>query len=81
MMSNFYLWTIYKHPKDYPDSYVARKFVGETPTNEVIVSKRLEVFQDEFEISEWISICVDILKNPGKVRKPAYVLQKAALKS
>lgn len=48
-MSNFYLWTIYKHPKDYPDSYVARKFVGETATNEVIVSKRLEVLQDEFE--------------------------------
>ncbi|MGL5878081.1 MAG: hypothetical protein ACRC2V_09930 [Xenococcaceae cyanobacterium] len=48
-MSNFYLWTIYKHPKDYPDSYVARKFVGETPTDEVIVSKQLGTIQDELE--------------------------------
>jgi hypothetical protein len=28
------IWTVYKHPRDYPDQYVARRFeVGGAPTD------------------------------------------------
>jgi hypothetical protein len=40
-MSNFYLWTIYDRPSDYPDSFVARKFIVDRPTDEVIVRDTL----------------------------------------
>jgi hypothetical protein len=39
-MSNFYLWTIYDRPSDYPESFVARKFIV-SPTDEVIVRDTL----------------------------------------
>jgi hypothetical protein len=43
--NTFDLWTLYDHPRDYPDMFVARKFVisemGARPTNEVIVHKSL----------------------------------------
>lgn len=39
-MSNFYLWTIYDRPSDYPESFVARKFIV-LPTDEVIVRDTL----------------------------------------
>ncbi|NGO54551.1 hypothetical protein [Allomesorhizobium camelthorni] len=26
------IWTVYDHPKDFPDSFVARLYVGQTPT-------------------------------------------------
>ena len=39
------MWTVYKHPKDYPDEYVARKFVITEdfyePSNESISSRSL----------------------------------------
>jgi hypothetical protein len=40
-MSNFYLWTIYDRPVDYPNSFVARKFIVDRPTDEVIVRDTL----------------------------------------
>jgi len=48
-MSNFYIWTVYKYPKDYPNDYVARKFIGETPTEEIILSENLDDIQDQLE--------------------------------
>jgi len=39
------LWVVYDHPQDYPDSYVARKFVLDQPTEEHIVSPRLEMLR------------------------------------
>jgi hypothetical protein len=39
------MWTVYKHPKDYPDEYVARKFVitedSYGPSNDSISSSSL----------------------------------------
>ena len=35
-------WTIYKHPLDYPNKYVARKFVLDKPTSEILVGGTLE---------------------------------------
>lgn len=35
------IWTIYKNPKDYPDAYVARKFLNDKPTLEIIIAPDL----------------------------------------
>ena len=44
-MTPLVMWTVYKHPKDYPDEYVARKFVITEdfyrPSNESISSRSL----------------------------------------
>jgi len=36
------IWTIYEKPKDYPTSYVARQFNYDKPTEQLIVSEKLE---------------------------------------
>lgn len=40
------IWVVYKHPKDYPQSYVARKFEGEQPTPSIIVADDIEKLRD-----------------------------------
>ncbi|ARL77584.1 hypothetical protein [Burkholderia pseudomallei] len=35
-------WTIYDHPLDYPDGFVARMFVGEKPTNAALYGRTLD---------------------------------------
>ena len=44
-MTPLVMWTVYKHPKDYPGEYVARKFVITEnscgPSNESISSRSL----------------------------------------
>jgi hypothetical protein len=39
------IWTIYKQPSDYPDSYVARRFeinhIGLTPTSDMFAADTL----------------------------------------
>lgn len=39
-------WTVYKHPSDYPGKYVARLFLGETPTASVVIADDLETIRD-----------------------------------
>lgn len=36
------MWVVYDHPKDFPHCFVARRWSGETPTGDVIVSPDLE---------------------------------------
>jgi hypothetical protein len=36
------IWTIFDHPKDYPEYFIARKFVGEWPTQELFGSRNIE---------------------------------------
>lgn len=45
-MTNFYLWTIYDHPTDYPNSYVARQFVCDRPTDKVIAKDTIEELRE-----------------------------------
>lgn len=42
------IWTycIYKHPKDFPDKYVVRRFIGEQPTDYHFVADTLEEVRD-----------------------------------
>lgn len=42
MSEGLSIWTIYDHPKDFPDQFVARLFVGEEPSNIVLVSEDIE---------------------------------------
>lgn len=36
------VWTIYDHPKDYNDSFVARKFLNDKATTDILVAPTLE---------------------------------------
>ena len=42
------IWTVYDHPVDYPNSFVARKFFNEQPTQEVIVAQDVEDIRQIF---------------------------------
>ena len=44
------VWTIYRHPSDYPEDYVARLWesdsAGTRPTGSIVVSPKLEIVRD-----------------------------------
>lgn len=40
------MWVVYDHPKDLPHWWVARKWIGEAPTNCVMWSDDLEQVRD-----------------------------------
>jgi len=40
------IWTIYDNPDDYPGQFVARLFLGEQPTDSVIVSDDLQTLRN-----------------------------------
>lgn len=42
MTEKLELWTIYRYPKDYPDKFVARKFILDKPTEERLIGDTLE---------------------------------------
>jgi hypothetical protein len=42
------LWTIYDHPTDYPDRFVAREFILDKPTNNLIACVDLKVLRQHF---------------------------------
>jgi hypothetical protein len=50
------IWTVYRHPSDYPDKFVARRFDidgdGARPTASIITAPNLETLRDilEFEL-------------------------------
>lgn len=35
-------WTIYDHPKDYPDGFIARQWIGDQPTSLTMVANDIE---------------------------------------
>lgn len=39
------IWTIYKNPRDYPESYVARKFLADKPTGELLTAPNLQAIR------------------------------------
>lgn len=45
-MTDVTIWTIYDHPTDYPDKFVARKFILDKPTSEVIIADTLEELRE-----------------------------------
>jgi len=57
-MSDFVMWTIYDHPADFPEYFVARKWlIGNSrdnpePTDEIILNVDLEVLRKS--IPPWL---------------------------
>jgi len=45
MKKKLELWTIYKHPLDYPNEFVARKFILDKPTSEIKTSDTIETLR------------------------------------
>jgi hypothetical protein len=43
------IWTIYDHPADYPESFVARRWEGDQPTTDIIVAPSLSVIRCAME--------------------------------
>ena len=45
------MWTVYRHPKDYPSKYVARLFEvdsdGPRPTGSIVIAETLERLREE----------------------------------
>lgn len=60
------MWTIYKHPDDYPKSYVAKLFVvgddGIRPTGSIIIAENLEAVRD-IMIAEFHLVCLGRMQN------------------
>jgi len=50
MSGSLAMWTVYKHPKDYPNNYVARRFDvdadGPKASNSVIIMDDLDDLRD-----------------------------------
>ena len=43
------IWTVYDHPTDFPDMFVARKFNGGEPTKDHITSPDIDQIRYAFE--------------------------------
>jgi hypothetical protein len=41
-MTEVEIWTVYDHPRDYPNKIVARKFLNDRPTEEKIIGDTVE---------------------------------------
>jgi hypothetical protein len=50
-MSVLRMWSVYRHPRDYPDKFVARLFevdaAGSRATGSIVIAEKLERLQDE----------------------------------
>jgi hypothetical protein len=44
--SSLSMWVVYDHPLDYPDKFVARLWVGEQPTQSIIIANDLAMIRD-----------------------------------
>lgn len=59
------IWTVYDHPSDYPDCFIARRFCGETPTDNVICSTDLLAVRAELIVRGLTVVCRDPADDPN----------------
>jgi hypothetical protein len=50
------IWTVYDHPKDFPDVYIARLFIGETPTEKTMAHPNLEALRRQLRNKGFVRI-------------------------
>jgi hypothetical protein len=43
------LWTLYDHPRDFPDCFVARRFELDRPTSHVMTAPTLEALRNAMQ--------------------------------
>jgi len=53
---NLIMWVVYDHPSDFPDYYVARKWIMEDPTGEIIMATTLQGVEDK--LRDWGLTCM-----------------------
>lgn len=46
MVTGLQIWTVYDHPKDYPDYFIAKKFDRDKPTQDYIADTSLTIIRD-----------------------------------
>ena len=51
MSFDLVIWAIYDHPTDYPHGYVARRWVGEIPSDDMLISPYLDSIENQ--LREW----------------------------
>jgi hypothetical protein len=61
-MTSLAMWTVYDHPKDYPDKYVARRFdvlpTGEAwPSDSIMITDTLEHMR-EIMVTQLHLVCL-----------------------
>lgn len=49
-MTNISIWTVYDHPTDYPEYFVARRFDGLKPTGDIMLSLSLAELRVELVV-------------------------------
>ncbi len=47
-MNQVEFWVIFDHPKDFPNDFVARKFLNNEPTEECLKCSDLEALRNHF---------------------------------
>jgi hypothetical protein len=40
------IWTVYDHPRDFPDCFIARKFMLDVVTTEIVTAPTLDELRD-----------------------------------
>ncbi len=64
MTSRLTVWVVYDHPKDFPDTFVARRFDGEDATAELIVCTDLETIRQELQAKGLVRFARDEQDDP-----------------
>lgn len=49
MAADLPIWVIYDHPRDFPDKFVARLWLGEKPTEEVMISGNIRALRMQLQ--------------------------------
>jgi len=57
-------WTVYRRPRDLTKKYAARLFIGEQPTDKLIVNDDIDVIREELEHMGLIPIARDLNDDP-----------------
>ena len=65
--ANLPIWTVYDHPRDYPNGYVARRWLTlpvPRATNEVIIADKLDDIRDQLEAKGLVKLMRDPSDEP-----------------
>jgi hypothetical protein len=62
------IWTVYDHPRDFPDFFVARRWIagshGERPTKDILLSADLTELRNELATQGLTALCRDPSDDP-----------------
>jgi len=50
------IWVVYDHPKDFPDHFIAKRWDGLKPTDDIVRSTDLDFIQQKMEMMGLIKL-------------------------